>query len=121
MVLLDTSVWIDHLNRGDARAVALLEHGDVVCHPLVIGELACGSLSRRTEILGLLEALPQATQATHGEIVGFIGRHRLYGKGLGLIDMHLLWAAMSQMHVLWTRDRRLRQTAHHLGMVPNWS
>ena len=121
MVLLDTSVWIDHLNRGDGRAVALLEQGDVVCHPLVIGELACGSLTRRTEILGLLEALPQATQATHAEIVGFIGRHRLHGKGLGLIDMHLLWAAISQTHVLWTRDRRLQQTAQRLGIVPSWS
>ena len=108
MVLLDTSVWIDHLHRGDDRAVALLEQGDVVCHPLVIGELACGSLIRRAEILGLLGALPQATQATHAEIVGFIDGHRLHGKGLGLIDMHLLWAAASQKHVLWTRDRRLR-------------
>lgn len=121
MVLLDTSVWIDHLHRGDARAAALLEQGDVVCHPLVIGELACGSLIRRSEIVGLLEALPQADQATHAEIVGFIDRHRLYGKGLGLIDMHLLWAATSQTYVLWTRDRRLRQMAQRLGVVPNRS
>ena len=121
MVLLDTSVWIDHLNRGDGRAAALLEQGDVVCHPLIIGELACGSLIRRSEILGLLGALPQATEATHAEIVGFIDRHRLYGKGLGLIDMHLLWSATRQAHVLWTRDRRLRQIAQRLGVVPNWS
>ena len=121
MVLLDTSVWIDHLRRGDDRAAALLEQGDVVCHPLVIGELACGSLIRRAEILGLLGALPQATQATHAEIVGFIDGHRLHGKGLGLIDMHLLWAAASQAHMLWTRDRRLRQMAQRLRVAPNWS
>jgi hypothetical protein len=121
LVLLDTSVWIDHLNRGDGRAASLLVQGDVVCHPLVIGELACGSLTRRSEILGLLGALPQATQATHVEVVGFIDRHRLHGKGLGLIDMHLLWAATSQSHVLWTLDRRLRQMAQRLGVVANWS
>ena len=121
MVLLDTSVWIDHLRRGDDRAAALLEQGDVVCHPLVIGELACGSLIRRAEILGLLGALPQATQATHAEIVGFIDGHCLHGQGLGLIDMHLLWAAASQTHVLWTRDRRLRQMAQRLRVAPNWS
>jgi len=121
VVLLDTSVWIDHLHRGDGRAAALLEQGDVVCHPLVIGELACGSLTRRSEILGLLGALPQATQATHAEIVGFIDRLRLHGKGLGLIDMHLLWAATSQTHVPWTRDRRLRQMAQRLGVIPTWS
>ena len=120
MVLLDTSVWIDHLRHGDVRAVALLERGDVVCHPLVIGELACGSLIRRNEVLSLLEALPQATQATHPEILGFIARHRLHGKGLGLIDLHLLWAAMSHRHVLWTRDRRLRQMAQRLASVPEW-
>jgi predicted nucleic acid-binding protein len=121
VVLLDTSVWIDHLRRGDDRAAALLEQGDVVCHPLVIGELACGSLIRRAEILGLLGALPQATQAPHAEIVGFIDGHCLHGQGLGLIEMHLLWAAASQTHVLWTRDRRLRQMAQRLGVVPNWS
>lgn len=121
MVLLDTSVWIDHLHRGDARAAAVLEQERVVCHPLVIGELACGSLTRRTELLGLLAALPQAAQATHTEILGCIDRRRLHGKGLGLIDVHLLWAALAQKHLLWTRDRRLRQGAQRLGVVPNWS
>ncbi len=121
MVLLDTSVWIDHLRRGDSRAATLLEQGDVVCHPLVIGELACGSLVRRIEILSLLEALPQASQATHSEVLGFIDRHRLHGNGLGLIDIHLLWAALQQAHVLWTRDRRLRQMAQQLAIMPDWS
>jgi len=121
VVLIDTSVWIDHLSRGDSRAATLLEQGDVACHPLVIGELACGSLVRRTEILSLLEALPQAPQATHSEILGFIDQHRLHGKGLGLIDMHLLWAASKQAHVLWTRDRRLRKMAQQLAIVPEWS
>ncbi len=121
MVLLDTSVWIDHLRRGDSRATALLEQGDVVCHPLVIGELACGSLVRRSEILGLLEALPQAPQAPHSEVLVFIDQHRLHGKGLGMIDVHLLWAALNQRHVLWTRDRRLRQMAQQLAIIPAWS
>jgi predicted nucleic acid-binding protein len=117
MVLLDTSVWIDHLRRGDARVIALLEGGEVVCHPLVIGELACGSLARRKEILELLAALPAASLASHDRILAFIAKRRLHGQGIGPIDAHLLWAAFDGSHTLWTLDRRLRRTAERLGVA----
>lgn len=117
MVLLDTSVWIDHLRHGDARVVALLEGGNVVCHPFVIGEMACGSLSRRSEILGLLSALPSANLASHDQILAFIARRRLHGEGIGLVDAHLLWAAVDGSLTLWTLDRRLRRTGERLGIA----
>ena len=117
MVLLDTSVWIDHLRRGNSRVAALLEAGDVACHPLVIGELACGDLQRRREILGLLSALPQSAPATHEAILAFIEERRLHGRGIGLIDAHLLWAAIDGSHPLWTLDRSLRRTGERLGIA----
>jgi len=116
MILVDTSIWIDHLRRGDRQLAVRLEAGDVVCHPLVIGELACGSLSRRHEILELLAALPQAGAATHAEILAFIEKRHPYGGGIGLIDAHLLFAAVAEGHVVWTRDARLRQCAARLGV-----
>jgi hypothetical protein len=116
MILVDTSIWIDHLRRGDRQLAARLEAGDVVCHPFVIGELACGSLSRRHEILELLAALPRTGQATHEEILAFIDDRHLHGGGIGLIDAHLLYAAVAEGHVVWTRDARLRQSAARLGV-----
>ena len=116
MILVDTSIWIDHLRRGDRQLAARLEAGDVVCHPFVIGELACGSLSRRREILELLAALPRTGQATHEEILAFIDDRHLHGGGIGLIDAHLLYAAVAEGHVVWTRDARLRQSAARLGV-----
>ena len=116
MVLLDTSVWIDHLRRGDARVASLLEAGDVVCHPLVVGELACGSLRQRHEILELLSALPHARHTSHDQILAFIEKHRLFGQGIGLIDVHLLWAVKEGSHTLWTLDRGLRRSAERLGV-----
>lgn len=111
MILVDTSIWIDHLRRGDRQLAIRLEAGDVVCHPFVIGELACGSLSRRHEILELLSALPRTGQATHEEILAFIDDRHLHDGGIGLIDAHLLYAALAEGHVVWTRDARLRQIA----------
>jgi len=116
MILVDTSIWIDHLRRGDRQLAVRLEAGDVVCHPLVIGELACGSLSRRHEILELLAALPRTGEATHEKIRAFIKKLHLYGGGIGLIDAHLLFAAVAEGHVVWTRDARLRQCAARLGV-----
>jgi predicted nucleic acid-binding protein len=120
VVLIDTSVWIDHLRRGNDRVASLLEAGEVVCHPLVIGELACGSLQRRQEILALLAALTQAAHATEDVVLGFIESHHLHGKGVGLIDVHLLWAAVSQPYALWTHDKSLRRMAERLA-VPSLS
>lgn len=117
MILVDTSVWIDHLRRGDRRLAMLLEAGEVVCHPFVIGELACGSLARRHAILELLQALPRTGQAEQDTILAFIDDRGLHGGGIGLIDAHILWAAVNQTHELWTRDTRLRRIAARLGVA----
>jgi len=108
VILLDTSVWIDHLRQGDAQVVSVLQSGLVLTHPFVIGELACGQLKSRTEVLGLLAALPQARVAQDQEVLFFIERHGLMGRGIGYIDAHLLAAtALTEDARLWTRDKRL--------------
>jgi predicted nucleic acid-binding protein len=119
LILVDTSVWIDHLRRGDARLAALLERGEVATHPFVIGELACGSLKERPVILQLLKQLPPAVVADHEEVLRLVERHRLHGRGIGYVDVHLL-AAASLTHGarLWTRDRRLHRLAAELGLTP---
>jgi predicted nucleic acid-binding protein len=117
VVLVDTSVWIDHLRHGSSQLAETLESGEVVCHALVIGELACGSLRERQTILDLLAALPQATHAREDHVVSFIHTQRLHGQGLGLIDVHLLWAALHDAHRLWTHDRSLRRIAARLGVA----
>lgn len=111
MVLVDTSVWIDHLARGNRRLVELLNEGSVVCHPFVIGELSCGRLRNRQEILSLLAALPQARVAEHDELLRLIDRHRLYERGLGWVDIHLLGAALLSSCTLWTLDKALDRGA----------
>jgi len=116
MLLADTSVWVEHLRRGEPRLAALLEAGDVLCHPFVIGELACGHLGRRSEILGLLSALPSVDEAAHDEVLSFVERHRLQGKGLGLIDVHLLASCALARKRLWTLDVRLARAASQLGV-----
>jgi len=117
MILVDTSIWIDHLRRGDRELAMLLEAGEVVCHPFVIGELACGSLARRNAILELLDALPRTAQAGHEEILDFIDDRRLHGGGIGLVDAHILWATVNEAHMVWTRDARLRRFAVRLGVA----
>lgn len=115
MVLVDTSVWVEHLRAGSSELQVLLNDGEVVCHPYVIGELACGNLKNRTEILALLQALPAVAQVADVEVLRFIERQRLMGKGLGYIDMHLLAAAQASEVRLWTLDRRLADAAKELG------
>lgn len=107
MLLVDTSVWIGHLRRSDERLVRALEAGAVLTHPFVIGELACGSLCRRAEFLGELERLPLAAEATHEEVLQMVERHRLYGKGLGWVDLHLLTSARLSGVELYTSDSAL--------------
>lgn len=116
MVLVDTSIWIDHLRRGEARLSRLLEKGRVLCHPWVIGELACGRLERRTEILDLLEALPLAEVAEHRELLDFIERRDLMGRSVGFVDVHLLGSALLSHAPLWTGDRALACVAADLGV-----
>jgi len=116
VVLADTSVWIEHLRRGEPRLAALLRAGEVLCHPFVIGELACGNLHRRDEILGFLAALPALDKASDREIPAFVARHRLQGQGLGLVDVHLLASCALARQPLWTRDVRLARAAARLGL-----
>jgi predicted nucleic acid-binding protein len=117
VILVDTSVWVEHLRRGDPRLVSLLEAGEVLCHPFVVGELACGNLQRRTEILGLLKQLPEAPVLDHGEALGLVESAGLAGAGLGWVDVHLLGAARVAGAGLWTLDRRLAGVAGRLGVA----
>ena len=116
-MLVDTSVWVEHLRHGSRRLAALLESGEVECHPFVIGELACGRLARRSEILTLLGALPQVPLADHGEVLHFVESHGIAGSGIGWIDAHLLCAALLGGVPLWTLDRRLATLARRLGVA----
>ena len=116
MVLVDTSVWVVHLREGTMGLDALLMDGRVVCHPFVVGELACGNLKNRLGILSLLQALPMAIKADQGEVMQFIETHRLMGKGLGYIDMHLLASAFLTKVPLWTLDRRFSESSSKLGI-----
>ena len=118
MILVDTSIWVDHLRGGDARLADLLQRGGVVMHPFVLGEIACGSLADRSSILDLLRELPSSLVADGDEVLGFVERHRLHGKGIGYVDVHLLAsAALTAGTSLWTRDRSLRTAAESLGLA----
>ena len=118
MILVDTSVWVDHLRSRNAALVALLEDDQVLTHPFVIGELACGRMRDRRAILGLMYALPRATVARHGEVMAFVDARRLAGRGIGWIDAHLLAAAvLSRAHLL-TLNRRLARVAGAVGLAP---
>jgi len=114
MVLVDTSVWVAHLRGGNAQLEALLNEGAVVCHPFIIGELACGTMRNRVEILSLLQSLPMAETAEHSEVMQFIERNRLSGKGLGYVDVHLLASAVITDAPLWTLDRKVQQASGNL-------
>ncbi len=114
MILVDTSVWVSHLRSGVVSLGKLLEEGQVISHRFVIGELACGNLTNRLEILSLLKALPEAATATHDEVLRFMEDHRLMGLGLGFADVHLLAAARLTGVPLWTEDRRLKAAAVRL-------
>ncbi len=116
MVLVDTSVWVDHFRRGEIGLAPLLNDGQVICHPFVIGELACGNLKGRSQILSLLNTLPMAHLADHEEVMHVIDKYRLMGKGLGYIDMHLLASAMLTTVPLWSLDKRLNSVATTLGI-----
>lgn len=112
MILVDTSVWIDHLRQVIPALVEALESGDVLSHPFVLGEIACGELKQRRQFLELLAQLPSSVTATDDEALRLIERHRLSGKGIGYIDVHLLAAVMlTEGAKLWTRDKRLQSIA----------
>ena len=115
MILVDTSVWVDHLRRGDAQLVDLLESNTVIMHPFVVGEIACGSLADRALTLDLLLNLPAALVAEPDEVLVYLDQHSLHGRGIGYIDVHLLASAAISGAKLWTRDKRLRLAARELG------
>ncbi len=118
MILVDTSIWVDYLRSGDHALIKLLQDGQVLMHPLVIGELALGHMKKRAPILSDLEHLPQAIVAKDVEVRLFIDRHTLYGFGIGYIDAHLLASVrLTAGGSLWTRDRKLHATAKQLGLA----
>jgi predicted nucleic acid-binding protein len=118
MILVDSSVWVDHLRQGDQRLVTLLEASQVLTHPFVVGEIALGSLKNRESILGSLKGLPQAATATDEEVQQFIESNALFGLGIGYIDAHLLAAVrLSAGSQLWTRDKRLGAIANRMGVA----
>ncbi len=117
MVLVDTSVWIRHLREGDTTLQRFLNDGKVVSHPFVVGELACGTMKNREEILSLLLALPMSPRLEDDEILTFIDSHGLMGNGLGLVDVHLLASTRLSGLSLWTRDKKLAVAASKLNLL----
>ncbi len=116
MILVDTSVWVDHFRRRNDALVSLLLDTQVLSHAFVIGELACGNLKKRAQILEYLAALPQAPAAEHHEVLSLIDRRRLAGTGIGWIDAHLLASVLLADTALWTHDKPLAAAAHTLGV-----
>lgn len=112
--LVDTSVWLDHFRANSSTLRQLLDEDLVVCHPLVVGELACGNLKHRSEVLESLAVLPATPTIEYQELLTFIETHKLFGQGLGWIDVHLLASTLLQQVTLWTRDQPLRQAARKL-------
>lgn len=118
MILVDTSIWIDHLRSGDGDLVSLLENSAVLAHPWVTGELALGNLNHRGEVIALLQGLPQATLATDDEVLGLVETEGLSGAGIGYVDAHLLAATrLTTDATLWTRDKHLSEVSARLGLA----
>ncbi|MEO6697735.1 MAG: type II toxin-antitoxin system VapC family toxin [Gammaproteobacteria bacterium] len=118
MILVDSSVWVEHLRAGQPALTELLNNNRVLVHPFVIGELACGNLKNRKVVLSLLQDLPAAMVATDDEVLFFIERQGLMGKGMGYVDAHLLSAvAMAGSAKLWTRDKRLGAIAELMDLA----
>ena len=117
MILVDTSVWVDHLRSGVPLLANLLQEGEVLIHPWVIGEIACGNLRNRQQVLDLLLGLPTALVASDSEVLLLIERGNLMGRGIGYVDAHLLAAAKLSRCGLWTQDRRLAVVAQEQGLA----
>ena len=116
MVLVDTSIWVDHLRKGNRHLEKLLLDAEVVCHSFVIGELACGNLKNRAEILSLLQSLPSTPTIDLDEYLYFIDHNHLYSSGIGFVDTHLLASAKLANIPIWTADKKLRETAINLNI-----
>ena len=116
MVLVDTSVWVSHLRGGSKELEQLLNDGDVMLHPFIIGELACGNIKNRHKVLSLLQLLPMVIQAEHEEVLQFIEKNNLMGKGLGFIDAHLSASAILTKVPMWTLDKKLNEINNKLNI-----
>lgn len=114
MVLVDTSVWVSHLRDGNTELADLLDKGTVLCHPLIVGELACGNLKDRAIILSFLQLLPISIEAEHEEVLSFIENSHLMGKGIGYVDVQLVASAVLTGVPIWTLDKKLAQVADGL-------
>ncbi|MBI4678282.1 MAG: type II toxin-antitoxin system VapC family toxin [Elusimicrobia bacterium] len=117
MILVDTSVWADHLREAESGLVTLLNEGSVLIHPFVIEEIACGNLPDREETLELLHSLPEAPLVEHSEVLDLITNARLYGTGLGSVDMHLIASARLAGAKIWSKDKALSREAKRLGVL----
>ena len=116
MILADTSVWTNHLRDGNRHLEKLLFAGEVICHTHIIGELVCGNIRNRKEIISLLQALPIAPQIDFGEYLYFVEQNQLSGRGIGFVDIHLLASAQLSQVELWTVDKKLKSAAEYLGL-----
>jgi len=117
MVLVDTSIWVTHLRQGSRQLEKLLIDAEVMCHLFIIGELACGNLKNRNEIISLLQSLPLAPTIEFDEFIFFMDRNHLMGKGIGFVDVHLLASAQLTGIPLWTADKRLKSAADQLKLI----
>jgi predicted nucleic acid-binding protein len=116
MVIVDTSIWVWHLRQGHSRLQELLQLSEVVCHPFIIGELACGNIKNRDEIISLIQSLPMLDVIGHEEFLHFIENRQLMGKGLGFVDIHLIASAILANIPLWTMDKKLKQVSTLLNV-----
>jgi predicted nucleic acid-binding protein len=117
MVIVDTSIWVTHLRQGSRKLEKLLLDAEVMCHPFIVGELACGNLKNRNEIISLLQSLPMAPTIEFDEFLFFIDRHHLAGKGVGFVDVHLLASAQLTGTPLWTAEKGLKSVADQLELT----
>ena len=115
-ILVDTSVWIKHLRESDKNLIQLLEQGLVACHPFIIGELACGGIKNRHEIINLLNDLPSTDILDHYEIMEFIEYRKIMNIDIGYVDVHLLGSALVSETPLWTLDKSLKKIANQLSI-----
>jgi predicted nucleic acid-binding protein len=114
MILVDTAVWVSHLRDGNAGLANLLNDGMVLCHLLIVGELACGNLKDGKEILSYLQLLPTGIEAEHEEVLSFIENKCLMGKGMGYLDVHLIASAVLTGVPIWALEKKLAQAADSL-------
>ena len=117
MVIVDTSIWVNHLREGSLHLEGLLLNAKVVCHPFIIGELACGNIRNRNEFLSLIQTLPMAPMIELDEFLYFIEQNSLMGKGIGFVDIHLLASACLSEIPLWTSDKKLKSVLTELNIA----